>query len=134
TVGHPRAQQLALHHRENLFHPRLDYFSEQAARDHPRFASADSRHLDHLLAAHDLVGRHAEGNLEPLRFGNRRAQSRGDIAGPMISVVPPPTSISATPSSRSSGNSAASADASGWKTISDGVTPARSQHLVRFCP
>ena len=37
----------------------------------------------------------------------------------MISVVPPPISISATPSSRSSGNSAASADASGSKTISE---------------
>src|SRR5262245_2530080 len=51
-----------------------------------------------------------------------------------IEVVPAPISTSATPSSRSSGVSTASAAASGLPRTSWTCRPARLQHLMRFCP
>src|SRR5262245_21719044 len=51
-----------------------------------------------------------------------------------IDVVPAPISTSATPSSRSSGVSTASAAARGLPRTSWTCRPARLQHLMRFCP
>ena len=49
------------------------------------------------------------------------------------SVVPPPISISTTPSSFSSGVSTASADAIGCRIRSDTSRPQRRTHLTMFC-
>src|SRR5216684_352040 len=56
AVEHTGANQLALRHRENLFHPRLDNLAQQMARDEARIAPADTRHLHHLVAADDEIG------------------------------------------------------------------------------
>ncbi len=49
-----------------------------------------------------------------------------------MSVVPPPMSMSATPSSFSSSWSTASAEARGWSTRSSTASSHRSQHLMMF--
>ena len=49
-----------------------------------------------------------------------------------MSVVPPPMSTSATPSSRSSGESTASLEAIGSSTMSITLRPARLQHFTTF--
>jgi hypothetical protein len=49
------------------------------------------------------------------------------------SVVPPPTSMSATPSSFSSADSTASAEASCSRTVSRTSMPARLTQVTRFC-
>ena len=49
------------------------------------------------------------------------------------SVVPPPMSTKATPSSFSSSASVASAEASGSSTMSATASPVLPQHLTMFC-
>src|SRR5579859_4145467 len=66
AVEHARANQLALRHREDLFHARLDNLAQQMARDEARIAAADAGHLHHLVAPDHQIGRDAVTQLDPL--------------------------------------------------------------------
>ena len=66
---------------EDLLDARLDDLGEDLAREHARSASADARHLDHVVVAHRARERGAEALLELLGFLRRRAQPGRDVVG-----------------------------------------------------
>ena len=117
-------------------------------------AAAEPGDLDRRSGDAASASARAVALLQALGLGERRAQRGREVVGDVaaadrqdggvadrpavadddVDVVPPPMSISATPSSRSSGVSTASAAASGPPSTSCTWSPARLQHLMRFCP
>ena len=81
AVGVARAHQLALDVLEDLLDARLDDLDQRQARQHPRPAATDRRHLDGVAVADHRAGRAAVAALDLLGRVERRAQDRGDVVG-----------------------------------------------------
>src|SRR5207245_49573 len=150
-VLEPGPGELARHQGEDLLDARLDDLREELPRQLPRLAAADGRHVDRLLRRYQRGQRAAVALLDALGIRGRRAQPDRDVVGDVVtpsgsttvcqtapsrisatSVVPPPMSITTTPSSFSSSNSTASAEARGSSTMSWTARPARLTERTTF--